>query len=567
MIQRCNTNEDKIRDFKSPHLNNIVSKPSRTESGTKLKPTGFLVTTTRYGTMTDIIEELEAMEKQFQALEPQESDKEDTGGDPVGKREDFDGLVYEYDDSVRIKNYTTSFDLNHSYDKPDIRNVKYLTPTDHLQCPICQQPFIKPLTTLCGHTFCKECIFECFKMSRELDSDSVGLCPLDRTPIDSSNSNDIFPTPILINNLVDELRVSCLNTERGCDWTGCRWQLEHHAMSECDFTGVKCNGLRHNGEICHLIVERRYLHDEDEDNTTKDGGIENPNSDDKSSDDEANEEEDEITNSEDQETQHQKDKSVQFNCIHKLYECKYCKEKVTKISESNHLETECLFNYQTCELCNNDMIPLKSLSHHREYCSKNSKFICPAKEIGCKFVGSNEPSLENHLLNNCQLHNFLPVYQQLNNKINGLSDDNKYLQKQINLILDLIVQGKITNLGYNEPIEEINRFKNYNDADQDKLIYLNYEIERLKYQMDEKMIPFINKQTNEREPIMNNLVNDNFMMKDDLNLQRMLINSLRKQIQFILFKNHRPTFNGMSMSNPIFDDDLSDSEERLNLKL
>lgn len=481
--------------------------------------------------MTDIIAELDELHKELQESHSEE--------DLEQEFEDLDLLdlaADQYDDSVTIVNYSTSFNLENSYDKPDIRNVKYLTSTDHLQCPICQQPFIKPLTTLCGHTFCKECIFECFKMSRDLDSDSVGLCPLDRTPIDSTNSGDLFPTPILINNLVDELKVTCLNNERGCDWSGCRWELERHVMADCDYTGVRCNGVRTNGARCKLVVERRFLLDQESEDTEKDDETEST-------------------------------KETEPECVHKLFGCQYCKKEVSKISKTTHLETECLFNYLNCELCNNDMIPLKSLAHHQEYCSKNSKFVCPAKEIGCKFVGSNEPSLENHLLNNCQLNNFLPVYQKLTDKIGDLTTDNKYLQRQINLILDLIIQGKVTNLGYNEPIEEISRFKDFNDLDQDKLMYLNYEIDRLKYQVDEKLIPFTNKQTNEREPIINGLVNDTFMMKDDLNLQRMLINSLRKQIQFILFKNHRPSFNGMGMNNPIFDDDLSDSEERLNLKL
>lgn len=386
-------------------------------------------------------------------------------------------ISYKYDDSIHIEDFTNSFNLTDPYDKPDIRNVKYLTPTDHLQCPICQQPFIKPMTTLCGHTFCKECIFECFKMSPDLDSDTVGLCPLDRTPIDSSNPGDLFATPILINNLVDELKVSCLNSERGCEWNGCRWELEHHILSDCGFTGVRCNGLRHNGDICNLIVERRFIQDSEKEK-----------------------EYDHKDQDSDKSSQRGDNLEQGQECIHKLFQCQYCRQEVTTITESHHLETQCLFNYQTCELCDNDMIPLKSLSHHQEYCSKNSKYICPAKAIGCKFIGSNEPSLENHLLNNCQLNNFLPVYQTLVGKVDDLSNDNKYLQKQINLILDLIIQGKITNLGYTEPIEEISRFKDFNDVDQDKLIYLNYEIDRLKYQVDEKLIPLsINKLMNENQ--------------------------------------------------------------------
>lgn len=40
---------------------------------------------------------------------------------------------------------------------------------------------------------------------------------------------------------------------------------------------------------------------------------------------------------------------------------------------------------------------------------------------------------------------------------------------------------------------------------------------------------------NDQENMIKNLVNDNFMMREDMNLQRMMINSLRKQLQFMLF--------------------------------
>ncbi len=100
--------------------------------------------------------------------------------------------------------------------------------------------------------------------------------------------------------------------------------------------------------------------------------------------------------------------------------------------------------------------------------------------------------------------------------------------------MSLWYTGKITNLGYSESIEEINKFESIED--QDKLVYLNFEIDRLKYEINERIIPFMNKSiVNERENMMNNLINDNFMIREDMNVQRMMINSLRKQLQFLLY--------------------------------
>ena len=117
-------------------------------------------------------------------------------------------------------------------------------------------------------------------------------------------------------------------------------------------------------------------------------------------------------------------------------------------------------------------------------------------------------------------------------------------------------------------------------------MYLNFEIDRLKYEINERIIPFMNKSTvNERENMMNNLINDNFMIREDMNVQRMMINSLRKQLQFLLFSKNRNTTlsGGVGGTNNMFPSmfpteelglgeiyetvSRSNSEERLNLKL
>lgn len=162
----------------------------------------------------------------------------------------------EYEDTVYIVDYASSFNLLEPDDRPDIRGITYKSLTDHLNCPICQQPFINPLTTICGHTFCKECIYECFRMAKgnnrsagstlnnSISEERKGNCPLDRTPLDAANINDLFPTPLIVTNLIDELKVYCLNKERGCEWIGTRWELEHHVTDTCGYTGVRCNGTR-----------------------------------------------------------------------------------------------------------------------------------------------------------------------------------------------------------------------------------------------------------------------------------------------------------------------------------
>ena len=85
-------------------------------------------------------------------------------------------------------------------------------------------------------------------------------------------------------------------------------------------------------------------------------------------------------------------------------------------------------------------------------------------------------------------------------------------------------------------------------------------------------------QVTEQENVVNNLINDNFMMREDMNMQRMMINSLRKQLQFLLFARNRNGVNGSGLMLsllPTQDDQemyefavsRNSSEERLNLKL
>lgn len=436
----------------------------------------------------------------------------------------------EYDD-IEIKDFATSYNKVNN-NKIDLVNLKYKSNIDHLSCPICQQPFIEPMTTTCGHTFCKLCIQECFKINNS-------TCPLDRTSLDETNINDLFPTPLIITNLIDELEVFCLNYKRGCTWTGCRWEIQHHVLEKCGYTGVECNGDR-NGDKCKLLVERRFKRRVKEKDEVEQ---------------EEQELEEELHEEPEDDSEDDSDES-NTSCLHLCYKCKYCDDKVTKITEKVHLTTTCQYNYKTCKLCFNDCIPEKNMDHHVKNCLTIGKLQCPARVIGCKWIGQNETNLEIHLENNCQLNSFLPYYNKMNTKINHLSTENEQLQKKINKILNLIIQGKILNLGYNDNLQDIDKLADDSDAE-NKLIYLNFEFDRLKHEINQKILPFLSN-FNNYENLINNLVNDNHILKEDVNLQRMLIQSLRKQLQFLLFKNSPDDRMDLSRNN---------SEERLNLKL
>lgn len=383
--------------------------------------------------------------------------------------------------------------------KPDLRSAVYSDSCEHLQCPICRQPFILPMTTVCGHTFCEECIHECIHSQQGLEDE--GHCPLDRTPLRLLDVNDLFPTPLIIANMIDDLKVLCLNKGRGCTWTGRRWELEGHVTSDCGYTRVKCGGLK-DEQICEELVERRFL----------DGN----------------------------------------ECVHVDVPCEFCGAEVPKVEMLAHLENDCPDNLVTCDLCNNDTIPKKHLEKHKKNCLLAGKFVCPAALLGCLWVGVSEPLLDNHL-QSCVLSQLRPTMDSMNDKLVQLQDDNAYLRKAMNKVLDSVLSGKLTNVGYSEPLEEIRH--------DNEVSTLRREIDVLKAELHGRPAP-----SGEHDGVLHTLVNENFMLKDELYLQRALLTSLRKQVQFLMFQSRQPLRTYYDSDDQLTPS-RSSSEERLNLKL
>ncbi|CAO3665549.1 unnamed protein product [Rhizopus microsporus] len=109
----------------------------------------------------------------------------------------------------------------------DLRAVKYVEKVnENLICCICQTPFIDPVTTPCGHTFCLQCIQQALESSN--------LCPIDRAVI----SHELQPAIKIISNMVNELLVHC--TQEGCDFTCQRQLIESHIKNDCQYTMTCC---------------------------------------------------------------------------------------------------------------------------------------------------------------------------------------------------------------------------------------------------------------------------------------------------------------------------------------
>ncbi|RUS22583.1 hypothetical protein BC937DRAFT_88370, partial [Endogone sp. FLAS-F59071] len=105
----------------------------------------------------------------------------------------------------------------------DLRSYSYLDQVNaNLICCICQTPFVDPVVSSCGHTFCEACIYQAIT--------TTPTCPIDRLPLPLTS---LQPAVKIIANMVNELIVYCPRADVGCPFTGQRQFMEHHLREEC----------------------------------------------------------------------------------------------------------------------------------------------------------------------------------------------------------------------------------------------------------------------------------------------------------------------------------------------
>ncbi|KAI7900793.1 uncharacterized protein BX663DRAFT_516548 [Cokeromyces recurvatus] len=126
----------------------------------------------------------------------------------------------------------------------DLRAVRFVDKVnDNLICCICQNPFIEPVISCCGHIFCKKCIFQAIEASP--------ICPIDRSTL---SKDDFEPAAKIIYNMVNELLVYCPHQEQGCPYIGQRQFIESHLKHDCEYIMAPCKL-----EECKELLLRKDL--------------------------------------------------------------------------------------------------------------------------------------------------------------------------------------------------------------------------------------------------------------------------------------------------------------------
>ena len=102
----------------------------------------------------------------------------------TGKTKSKDLKNYSGVYNIQKTNYFTNHFLFWNRDEVD----------DDMTCQICLQPFVEPLDTPCGHTFCRACLLSYLKVNP--------MCPLDRKPL---NEMVVQPSNLVLKRYVKKM--------------------------------------------------------------------------------------------------------------------------------------------------------------------------------------------------------------------------------------------------------------------------------------------------------------------------------------------------------------------------
>ncbi|MCJ1369101.1 hypothetical protein MMC20_000309 [Loxospora ochrophaea] len=205
----------------------------------------------------------------------------------------------------------------------DLRDLDYVAPVDHnLLCPICQCPFVDPVTLGCEHLFCKECVDTAMRNQVR----DMRCCPTCRTKRERDYA---IPVPKVITRILDELMVKCPLQAKGCDQTLQRCLVQKHVERYCDYYEVSCPSL-----VCNLKIFRKD--------------------------------------------------AARNVCLHRLDLCNYCQKWVPKRDIDIHCRDRCLRRFTSCPDCKIE-IHRSDLEVHSANCSK-VLVPCSAATYGCDYV-------------------------------------------------------------------------------------------------------------------------------------------------------------------------------------
>lgn len=165
------------------------------------------------------------------------------------------GLALNWHGTMDIVEILNAMDLDRGVEEVvDLRALDYISTYDeHLMCPICHCPFIRPLRLQCDHVFCQKCINDAI-MSSDSGGGS-GAAREFRCPSCRARATDISANvPRLLINMCDDVRVRCPYSDEGCAEVMARGHVQLHVEKYCDYKLLPCPSL-----MCHQKTRKKNL--------------------------------------------------------------------------------------------------------------------------------------------------------------------------------------------------------------------------------------------------------------------------------------------------------------------
>ncbi|KAL4801128.1 hypothetical protein BDV19DRAFT_352766 [Aspergillus venezuelensis] len=379
----------------------------------------------------------------------------------------------------------------------DLRALEYVSNyDDHLMCPICRCPFVRPLRLGCDHVFCQTCLHTAIRsFAAGRDDFTFGghgpsfTCPTCRTPTDDVYHN----VPRLLTNMCDDLPVQCPFSSEGCEEIVPRGHVQSHADKYCAYKLMDCP---------------------------------NPNC--------------------DQRTR-KKDLSPENRCMHELHKCLRCDVDIMEQDYEEHIKELCPSLKTTCPDCHIAVFR-KALREHIDACPE-AIHPCAASKHGCPIklkraeLGKHEQS--------CPLITIGPYFEAQNSRLDSMELTVRHLQQRNEILDDGLASIRSTlvessrafsahqensssdnndaSASHNEPRSNTTRSPS-NEADSNATTYLLSLHESLREEVAQLSHAISDLDARASMALMN----ETLRLKEEMTLTGAAVNSVRMQVQWLM---------------------------------
>ncbi|KAL4878908.1 hypothetical protein BJY04DRAFT_106411 [Aspergillus karnatakaensis] len=258
----------------------------------------------------------------------------------------------------------------------DLRALEYIADyDDHLMCPICHCPFIRPVRLECDHVFCETCLNTAIRCVATGFVGREGFnCPTCRTP-----TRDVYlNVPRILTNMCDEIPVRCPFSEQGCKEIVPRGHIQTHADKYCGYKPMDCPN-----PSCDMKTRKKDLSPED-------------------------------------------------RCMHEPHKCLRCDEDIMEQDYEEHVKELCPSLKTTCPDCQVTVFR-KALREHIDACPE-AIYPCAASRYGCPIkmkraeLGTHEQS--------CPLITICPYFEAQNSRLDSMESSIRHLQQRNEIFED-----------------------------------------------------------------------------------------------------------------------------------